>query len=102
MGPLAGKPQVKEVSSSLELLKGGADVVFGGNGVEPVGAQSSRGAFFPITLLACNEPHSRLQPHEVEAFGPVNTVMPYSSVVGRDRPGATRSGEPLRLALHQR
>ena len=80
MGPLAGKPQVGEVGSSLEMLKGGAEVVFGGDGVEPVGASPERGAFFPITLLACGSPHDAPQPHEVEAFGPVNTVMPYSSV----------------------
>ncbi len=80
MGPLAGTPQVGEVRSSLDALKGGAEIIFGGDGVEPVGANVARGAFFPITLLACNQPHDRPQPHEVEAFGPVNTVMPYSSV----------------------
>ena len=80
MGPLAGTPQVGEVGSSLETLKGGADVIFGGDGVEPVGVPAGRGAFFPITLLACDRPHDRPQPHDVEAFGPVNTVMPYSSV----------------------
>jgi oxepin-CoA hydrolase/3-oxo-5,6-dehydrosuberyl-CoA semialdehyde dehydrogenase len=80
MGPLAGTEQVREVGSSLTALKGGAEVVFGGDGVEPVGVAAGRGAFFPITLLACNRPHDRLQPHEVEAFGPVTTVMPYSSI----------------------
>ena len=80
MGPLAGTPQVGEVGSSLDALKGGAEVIFGGNGVEPIGVAAGRGAFFPITLLACNDPHDKPQPHEVEAFGPVNTVMPYSSV----------------------
>jgi len=80
MGPLAGTSQVGEVRSSLDALKGGADVIFGGDGVEPIGANTARGAFFPIALLACNAPHDRTQPHEVEAFGPVNTVMPYTSV----------------------
>jgi oxepin-CoA hydrolase / 3-oxo-5,6-dehydrosuberyl-CoA semialdehyde dehydrogenase len=80
MGPLAGTPQVGEVRSSLDALKNGAEVIFGGDGVEPIGANTARGAFFPITLLACNAPHDRSQPHEVEAFGPVNTVMPYTSV----------------------
>jgi oxepin-CoA hydrolase/3-oxo-5,6-dehydrosuberyl-CoA semialdehyde dehydrogenase len=80
MGPLAGTPQVKEVGSSLELLKGGTEVVFGGNGVEPIGVESGKGAFFPITLLASGRPHDQPQPHEVEAFGPVNTVMPYGSL----------------------
>jgi oxepin-CoA hydrolase/3-oxo-5,6-dehydrosuberyl-CoA semialdehyde dehydrogenase len=78
MGPLAGTPQVREVRTSLDLLKGGAEVVYGGNGVEPVGVPSGRGAFFPITMLACSRPLEVTQPHDVEAFGPVNTVMPYS------------------------
>ena len=80
MGPLAGTPQVREVGASLDALKGGAEVIYGGDGVTPVGVAAGRGAFFPITLLACNRPHDAPQPHEVEAFGPVNTVMPYLSV----------------------
>jgi oxepin-CoA hydrolase/3-oxo-5,6-dehydrosuberyl-CoA semialdehyde dehydrogenase len=80
MGPLAGTPQVREVGASLDALKGGAEVIFGGDGVQPVGVGAGRGAFFPITLLACSRPHETPQPHEVEAFGPVNTVMPYVSV----------------------
>jgi oxepin-CoA hydrolase/3-oxo-5,6-dehydrosuberyl-CoA semialdehyde dehydrogenase len=80
MGPLAGTPQVREVGRALELLKGGAEVVFGGDGAHSSGAGNGRGAFFPITLLACNAPGERPEPHTIEAFGPVNTVMPYSSV----------------------
>ena len=80
MGPLAGTQQVKEVRESVGVLKGGAELVYGGNGVEPLGVVAGQGAFFPITLLASGKPHDQLQPHEVEAFGPVNTVMPYGTV----------------------
>ncbi|MBC7896940.1 MAG: phenylacetic acid degradation bifunctional protein PaaZ [Cytophagaceae bacterium] len=81
MGPLAGRPQVGEVHRSLDAIKGGAEVVFGGNdNFDIVGADRSKGAFFPITLLACNNPRERTQSHDVEAFGPVNTVMPYAAV----------------------
>jgi len=80
MGPLAGKPQVGEVSRSLEVLKGGAEVVFGDGDMKLVGVEAGTGAFFPITLLACNAPRDHGQPHSVEAFGPVNTVMPYHVV----------------------
>lgn len=80
MGPLAGASQVREVGASLDALRGGGEVVFGGEAVEPIGVDPGTGAFFPITLLASQRPHEQLQPHEVEAFGPVNTVMPYSSV----------------------
>ncbi|MBV6523076.1 MAG: Bifunctional protein PaaZ [Gemmatimonadaceae bacterium] len=81
MGPLAGRTQVREVRASLDAIRAGAEIVFGGGDVgEVVGADPSKGAFFPITLLACNAPFSSLAPHTVEAFGPVNTVMPYDRV----------------------
>jgi oxepin-CoA hydrolase/3-oxo-5,6-dehydrosuberyl-CoA semialdehyde dehydrogenase len=80
MGPLAGRTQVGEVQRSLDTLRGGADVVFGGDGMALVGADRERGAFFPITLLACNRPFEQTQPHNIEAFGPVNTVMPYGDI----------------------
>jgi oxepin-CoA hydrolase/3-oxo-5,6-dehydrosuberyl-CoA semialdehyde dehydrogenase len=81
MGPLAGRPQVKEVRRSLDGLRAGAEVVFGGG--EPdrlVNADPEKGAFFPITLLACADPFARAEPHDIEAFGPVSTVMPYARV----------------------
>ncbi len=80
MGPLAAHAQVREVGMSVESLRAGAQVIFGGNGVDPVGADASKGAFFPITLLASNEPFAKTQPHDIEAFGPVNTVMPYKTI----------------------
>jgi oxepin-CoA hydrolase / 3-oxo-5,6-dehydrosuberyl-CoA semialdehyde dehydrogenase len=45
-----------------------------------VGADPEKGAFFPITLLYDDRPFERTQPHDIEAFGPVNTVMPYHSL----------------------
>jgi oxepin-CoA hydrolase/3-oxo-5,6-dehydrosuberyl-CoA semialdehyde dehydrogenase len=81
MGPLAGRPQVGEVGKALAGIRQGAEVVFGGDpSFEVVGADASRGAFFPITLLACSNPLAAAQPHDIEAFGPVNTVMPYTHV----------------------
>ncbi|MGQ0540119.1 MAG: phenylacetic acid degradation bifunctional protein PaaZ [Gemmatimonadaceae bacterium] len=80
MGPLAARSQVSEVATRLSALRSGTEVALGGDGIEPIGADAERGAFFPITLLATNDPFTRTQPHDIEAFGPVNTVMPYSSV----------------------
>ena len=39
-----------------------------------------RGAFFAPTLLRCAEPHANAAVHDVEAFGPVSTLMPYDEV----------------------
>ena len=81
MGPLAGRGQVKEVRASLEKLKGGAELVYGTlDSLEVVGADAERGAFFPKMLLYTDRPFERTQPHEIEAFGPVNTVMPYERI----------------------
>jgi len=42
-----------------------------------VGADPEKGAFFPATLLYCDDPFASEVPHSVEAFGPVSTLMPY-------------------------
>jgi oxepin-CoA hydrolase/3-oxo-5,6-dehydrosuberyl-CoA semialdehyde dehydrogenase len=44
------------------------------------GADAERGAFVPPTLLACRTPARARAIHEVEAFGPVATVVPYQSL----------------------
>ena len=80
MGPLAGKGQQREVARSLDLLKRGAEVAYGGGDFDVVGADREKGAFFPATLLYNERAFERSEPHDVEAFGPVNTVMPYASV----------------------
>ncbi len=83
MGPLAGRSQVREVGRALDALKSGAELVYGGDAgadFEVVGANREAGAFFPITLLYNDRPFDRPTAHDVEAFGPVNTVMPYTSV----------------------
>jgi oxepin-CoA hydrolase/3-oxo-5,6-dehydrosuberyl-CoA semialdehyde dehydrogenase len=81
MGPLAGRAQVGEVEKSLGALLGGTELVYGGPGtLDVVGADPERGAFFPVTLLYDDAPFTKTQPHDVEAFGPVNTVMPYDTL----------------------
>ena len=81
MGPLAGRGQVDEVSRSVEQLLTATERVFGDpNSFDVVGADKAKGAFFPITLLYCDAPLRHSEPHDIEAFGPVNTVMPYNSV----------------------
>jgi oxepin-CoA hydrolase / 3-oxo-5,6-dehydrosuberyl-CoA semialdehyde dehydrogenase len=81
MGPLAGRTQVQEVGKSVEKLRMAAEVVYGGfDGMQVVGADAERGAFYPALLLYDDRPFDRTAPHDIEAFGPVNTVMPYRSV----------------------
>ncbi len=80
MGPLASKDQVTDVKSKVKELMSVCEVMYGDiNNVETVGADSARGAFISSMLLYCNDPFKKLQPHEVEAFGPVSTMMPYKT-----------------------
>jgi len=81
MGPLVGKTQVKEVERSVEKLRQAAELVSGGHEtLDVVGADPEQGAFYPTVLLYDDRPFERTEPHDVEAFGPVNTVMPYRTV----------------------
>jgi oxepin-CoA hydrolase / 3-oxo-5,6-dehydrosuberyl-CoA semialdehyde dehydrogenase len=81
MGPLASRTQVRDVGKATDEIRHGAELVFGGRDkLNVVGADPERGAFFPITLLATDKPFTSREPHDIEAFGPVNTVMPYGSV----------------------
>ena len=81
MGPLAGKTQVREVERNVDRLRTGAQVVFGGPGtLDVVGADADAGAFYPSMLLYAENPFAGAPAHDVEAFGPVNTIMPYKTV----------------------
>ncbi len=74
MGPLAAKSQVAEVSKCVEALSKEAEVVFRG---EFSASASDKGAFQQITLLHSADAMHAKAPHELEAFGPVNTVLGY-------------------------
>ncbi len=81
MGPLASRGQVQDVGEKAAALRHAGELVYGGDADFPVtGADRDKGAFFAPMLLACDAPFARREPHDVEAFGPVNTVMPYAGV----------------------
>lgn len=80
MGPLASRGQVRDVGAAASRLQSAAELVYGGGDFAVVGADRGKGAFFGPQLLHCAEPFARTEPHEVEAFGPVNTVMAYTSL----------------------
>jgi oxepin-CoA hydrolase / 3-oxo-5,6-dehydrosuberyl-CoA semialdehyde dehydrogenase len=79
MGALASLEQREEVRRSVKGLLAAARLVFGDpEHVDVVGADAERGAFISPLLLRCDDA-SRAEPHEIEAFGPVATIMEYSS-----------------------
>lgn len=80
MGPLAGKPQVDEVRSRVETLMKSCELVSGTlDDFEVIGADPHKGAFFPATLLYCDKPFTANEVHDIEAFGPVSTIIPYKT-----------------------
>lgn len=81
MGALAGKTQYREVLEKIELLKRDSEVIFGNPvHVEVVDADAGKGAFISPILLLNPNPHDQRSSHEVEAFGPVATLMPYRTL----------------------
>jgi oxepin-CoA hydrolase / 3-oxo-5,6-dehydrosuberyl-CoA semialdehyde dehydrogenase len=81
MGPLASREQVDEVRKSVAALRIGAEVAFGDlEGFSVTGADKAKGAFFPPVLLHCADPLGRSEVHDIEAFGPVSSVMGYRSL----------------------
>ncbi len=80
MGALVSLGQRADVEARLSDLAREARVVFS---VKPalLGADE-RGAFAGPTLLRCDDPERAKAVHQVEAFGPVATLMPYHSLAG--------------------
>ncbi|WP_211258793.1 phenylacetic acid degradation bifunctional protein PaaZ [Spirillospora albida] len=77
MGALAGLDQREEVRRSLKALLDAGTLVFGDPERADVrGADAERGAFMSPVLLRADDP-GRPEPHEVEAFGPVSTLIPF-------------------------
>ena len=81
MGALASKSQQSDVAERVALLRQSAELVFGGDAnFNCVGEGVANGAFFQPTLLLCQKPMSTDSVHDIEAFGPVSTLMPYDSM----------------------
>lgn len=81
MGALASMDQHRDVSARVELLARGNEVLFGaGDGFKPVGENVASGAFFSPTLLLCRNAMVNEAVHDVEAFGPVSTLMTYTDI----------------------
>ncbi len=80
MGPLASLAQLDDVRSRTAELRGTADVVLDGDALPPPrGEGVAGGAFLAPTLLLARDPHASAA-HDIEAFGPVCTVMAYEDM----------------------
>jgi len=81
LGALVSAEQADDVRSKVAELTSEATIAYGSDQAMPlVGLESNAGAFYPATLLRCENPLEAEKIHSVEAFGPVATVMPYSNL----------------------
>ncbi len=81
MGALASKAQQHDVAERVSALSQGNEVLFGAaDGFKPVGEGAGDGFFFAPTLLLCRDALRNDAVHDVEAFGPVSTLMPYDDL----------------------
>src|SRR5258708_2425267 len=78
MGPLAGDSQREEVRAQVQKLLASSRILYGSlDSVEVIDADAVKGAFLSPLLLMNEKPFDHEEPHSVEAFGPVSTLMPY-------------------------
>lgn len=81
MGAMAGKDQLHDVIENVKLLMKSQEIVFGSlDKVELMGADATKGAFMSPILFLNNDPFNKTDCHNIEAFGPVSTILPYDTL----------------------
>lgn len=81
MGSLAGLEQREDVKSKIMELAASQQIVIGDlEQFEVVGANKHKGAFLPPIVFRCDDPYTNTACHNIEAFGPVSTIMPYNKL----------------------
>ena len=81
MGSLAGQTQRTEVKQQVQKLLASSQIIYGSlDSVSLIDADINKGAFISPLLLLNEKPFSGNESHEVEAFGPVSTLMPYRNI----------------------
>lgn len=80
MGPLAGEAQRKEVREKVNQLAHSQKIVYGNlDEFNVLDADAKKGAFMPPILFLNENPFEKTDCHNIEAFGPVSTLMPYKT-----------------------
>jgi len=81
MGALANRDQVKEVSGKVQELSKTQEIVFGNlDDFDVKGADKNKGAFISPILFLNSDPFKYTDCHNIEAFGPVSTIIPYHNI----------------------
>jgi oxepin-CoA hydrolase/3-oxo-5,6-dehydrosuberyl-CoA semialdehyde dehydrogenase len=81
MGSLAGQTQLQEVKEKVEQLSKTQKIIIGDfEKFEVKGADKNKGAFMPPIIFLNEKPFTNTDCHNIEAFGPVSTIMPYKTI----------------------
>lgn len=81
MGALASQDQLRDVNGAIDRLLETSECLYGkSEGLEPVGEGVEGGAFIAPHLLVNRTPLDDGGAHDIEAFGPVATLMPYNGI----------------------
>jgi len=81
MGSLAGQSQLIEVKEKVEILSKTQKIIIGNfENFDVKGADKNKGAFMPPIIFYNDKPFTNIDCHNVEAFGPVSTIMPYKTI----------------------
>ncbi|MBK9733628.1 MAG: phenylacetic acid degradation bifunctional protein PaaZ [Saprospiraceae bacterium] len=81
MGALAGQEQRNEVLERLRELMAFSQLVYGDlDRFEVSHGSKEKGAYMPPCLLRNDIPFQQTGSHEIEAFGPISTLMPYKDL----------------------
>ena len=81
MGSLASQGQRDEVRTQVQKLLASSQILYGSlDSVNVIDADAKTGAFISPLLLMNEKPFHSDEPHNVEAFGPVSTIMPYKNI----------------------
>jgi oxepin-CoA hydrolase / 3-oxo-5,6-dehydrosuberyl-CoA semialdehyde dehydrogenase len=81
MGSLVSQNQRLRVRENIDILLKGSSIIYGNlEHFEVIGADKNKGAFVSPILLLNEKPFDFTATHDIEAFGPVATLMPYDSL----------------------
>ena len=79
MGALVSLDQRDEVRKAIQSLRASSEIVFGDpDNLEVIDADADRGAFLSPVLLKASD--GAVEPHDVEPFGPVSTLIAYDGI----------------------
>jgi len=80
MGSLAGPKQVIEVRERIDQLLETSQLVYGDlDQITLVEGTNKNGSYMSPILMREDNPFQNLNVHEIEAFGPASTIMPYKN-----------------------